>query len=140
MRRPFREPGRGLIGDAMRLYAYEDRHGEPRIGALTARGLLTGSRLDTVTRGPSLRTWQSICCLVNDPEWAQGFERMIRRARKQGVSAMDPERRRQLPAIAHGKIVCVGLNYGDHAKEGGRAVPDRPMLFSKFSNAIIGDG
>jgi len=124
----------------MRLYAYEDRHGEPRIGALTAKGLLTGSRLDRVTRGPSLLTWQSICCLVNDPAWAGSFGSLIRRARRRGASAMDPERRRPLPAIAHGKIICVGLNYGDHAREGGRAVPDRPMLFSKFANAIVGDG
>ncbi len=38
------------------------------------------------------------------------------------------------------KIVCVGLNYRDHVAEGGRAAPDRPLLFSKFANAVIGDG
>jgi len=39
-----------------------------------------------------------------------------------------------------GKVVCVGLNYREHAAEGGRPVPIRPVLFSKFANAIIGDG
>jgi 2-keto-4-pentenoate hydratase/2-oxohepta-3-ene-1,7-dioic acid hydratase in catechol pathway len=39
-----------------------------------------------------------------------------------------------------GKIVCVGLNYGAHAAEGGRGAPTRPLLFSKFANAVIGDG
>ena len=40
-----------------------------------------------------------------------------------------------------GKIVCVGLNYGDHVREGaGREVPQRPLLFSKFANAVIADG
>jgi 2-keto-4-pentenoate hydratase/2-oxohepta-3-ene-1,7-dioic acid hydratase in catechol pathway len=40
-----------------------------------------------------------------------------------------------------GKIVCVGLNYRDHVAEGaGRAVPDRPLLFSKFANAVVADG
>jgi 2-keto-4-pentenoate hydratase/2-oxohepta-3-ene-1,7-dioic acid hydratase in catechol pathway len=39
-----------------------------------------------------------------------------------------------------GKIVCVGLNYRDHAAEGGRPPPTRPLLFSKFANAVIGDG
>jgi len=38
------------------------------------------------------------------------------------------------------KIVCVGLNYADHVAEGGRPAPDRPMLFAKFANAIVGDG
>ncbi|MCI0345686.1 MAG: fumarylacetoacetate hydrolase family protein [Chloroflexi bacterium] len=41
---------------------------------------------------------------------------------------------------APGKIVCVGLNYRDHVAEGGRPGPDRPLLFSKFGNAIIGTG
>jgi 2,4-didehydro-3-deoxy-L-rhamnonate hydrolase len=39
-----------------------------------------------------------------------------------------------------GKIVCVGLNYRDHAAEGGRPAPDRPILFAKFANTVIGDG
>ncbi len=39
-----------------------------------------------------------------------------------------------------GKIVCVGLNYRQHAAEGGRPMPKRPLLFSKFTNAIIADG
>lgn len=42
--------------------------------------------------------------------------------------------------IRPGKIVCVGLNYGAHAAEGGRPAPDRPLLFAKFANAVIGDG
>jgi 2-keto-4-pentenoate hydratase/2-oxohepta-3-ene-1,7-dioic acid hydratase in catechol pathway len=42
---------------------------------------------------------------------------------------------------APGKIVCVGLNYRDHVTEGaGRGVPAWPLLFSKFANAVIGDG
>ena len=39
-----------------------------------------------------------------------------------------------------GKIVCVGLNYRDHAMEQGRGLPTRPLLFAKFANAVIGDG
>ena len=46
-----------------------------------------------------------------------------------------------VPAVEFpGKIVCVGLNYGDHAREGGRAAPERPLLFAKFANTVIGDG
>ena len=38
------------------------------------------------------------------------------------------------------KIVCVGLNYRDHAEEQGTALPERPLLFAKWPNTLIGDG
>ncbi len=41
------------------------------------------------------------------------------------------------PAIIHpGKILCIGLNYRRHALESGMALPDHPVVFSKFSNAL----
>ncbi|MBP2316645.1 fumarylacetoacetate hydrolase family protein [Azospirillum soli] len=39
---------------------------------------------------------------------------------------------------AVGKIVCVGLNYSDHAAESGMAVPTEPVLFLKPSSSICG--
>jgi acylpyruvate hydrolase len=46
-----------------------------------------------------------------------------------------------LPVIPHpGKIVCVGLNYEAHAKEGGHDRPDYPALFTKFQETLIADG
>ena len=44
------------------------------------------------------------------------------------------------PVPRPGKIVCIGLNYRDHVAEGGRETPDRPLIFSKFSNAVVADG
>ena len=38
-----------------------------------------------------------------------------------------------------GKIVCVGRNYLEHAKELGNVVPERPLLFLKPPSALIGD-
>lgn len=38
------------------------------------------------------------------------------------------------------KIVCVGLNYVDHANEVELDLPTRPLLFAKWPNAIVGDG
>lgn len=38
------------------------------------------------------------------------------------------------------KIVCVGRNYADHAKELGNEVPKAPLLFLKAPSALIGDG
>jgi 2-keto-4-pentenoate hydratase/2-oxohepta-3-ene-1,7-dioic acid hydratase in catechol pathway len=36
------------------------------------------------------------------------------------------------------KIICLGLNYRDHALETGRAIPTEPVLFSKYATTLIG--
>jgi acylpyruvate hydrolase len=38
------------------------------------------------------------------------------------------------------KIVCLGLNYRDHAAEAGQEIPAAPMWFAKFANSLIGSG
>jgi 2-keto-4-pentenoate hydratase/2-oxohepta-3-ene-1,7-dioic acid hydratase in catechol pathway len=38
------------------------------------------------------------------------------------------------------KIICVGLNYRDHAEEQGVELPQRPLLFAKWPNTLIGTG
>jgi acylpyruvate hydrolase len=38
------------------------------------------------------------------------------------------------------KIICIGLNYRDHAKETNLAIPEVPTVFAKYSNTLIGDG
>jgi 2-keto-4-pentenoate hydratase/2-oxohepta-3-ene-1,7-dioic acid hydratase in catechol pathway len=46
---------------------------------------------------------------------------------------------RLAPIVADiGKMICVGLNYSDHAAESGMAVPAEPVLFAKATSAIIG--
>ena len=45
-----------------------------------------------------------------------------------------------LPIDRPGKIVCVGLNYRDHAEEQGAELPKEPLLFAKWPNALIGPG
>jgi 2-keto-4-pentenoate hydratase/2-oxohepta-3-ene-1,7-dioic acid hydratase in catechol pathway len=45
-----------------------------------------------------------------------------------------------LPFPSPSKIVCVGRNYADHAKELGNPVPTEPLLFLKPPSSLIGDG
>jgi len=45
-----------------------------------------------------------------------------------------------LPIERPGKIVCVGLNYRDHAEEQGVELPKEPLLFAKWGNTLIGPG
>ena len=55
-----------------------------------------------------------------------------------------------LPAVAEpvysnvvntvGKLVCIGLNYAEHARRTNMPIPDHPVLFSKFSDALVPAG
>jgi len=45
-----------------------------------------------------------------------------------------------LAPVTPSKIVCVGLNYKDHAGEVGKALPPEPLLFLKPPSAVIGPG
>lgn len=38
------------------------------------------------------------------------------------------------------KVICVGLNYDDHAGESAMELPKAPLLFAKFANTLCGDG
>ena len=44
------------------------------------------------------------------------------------------------PVPRPGKIICIGLNYRDHAEESGMPIPTSPIIFSKFSTSVIGAG
>ncbi|SEP24898.1 2-keto-4-pentenoate hydratase/2-oxohepta-3-ene-1,7-dioic acid hydratase (catechol pathway) [Halogranum amylolyticum] len=57
-----------------------------------------------------------------------------------GVTTYDPEAVDILPPSEPSKIVCIGLNYEDHAEEEGMELPDRPMLFLKPPNTLAGYG
>src|SRR5262249_58170866 len=42
------------------------------------------------------------------------------------------------PVQSPGKVICIGLNYRDHAAESGMEPPPEPVVFSKFSQSVIG--
>ena len=130
----------------MRLYAYEDRYGDERFGVLVLGRLLTGAQLEK--RGgldPAVDTHLGIGYqLAFQDGWLHEVARATTRALKRRAPLLAIDARRPLAAITPGglgeKIVCVGLNYADHVSEGGRPAPERPLLFAKFANAIVGDG
>jgi 2-keto-4-pentenoate hydratase/2-oxohepta-3-ene-1,7-dioic acid hydratase in catechol pathway len=45
-----------------------------------------------------------------------------------------------LPIERPQKIICVGLNYRDHAEEQGVTPPEKPILFAKWPNTLVGPG
>ncbi len=44
------------------------------------------------------------------------------------------------PLSSPGKIICIGLNYREHALESGMQIPEHPTLFARFPSGLIGDG
>ena len=57
-----------------------------------------------------------------------------------GNETYDPEEVDVLAPVNPTKIVCIGLNYANHAEEEGMDVPDRPLLFLKPPNAVASHG
>lgn len=62
------------------------------------------------------------------------------------LAALDPQ---SLPVVSGqprlgpcvsrvGKFICIGLNYADHAAEGGMAIPKEPVVFLKATSSIVG--
>jgi 2-keto-4-pentenoate hydratase/2-oxohepta-3-ene-1,7-dioic acid hydratase in catechol pathway len=44
-----------------------------------------------------------------------------------------------LPPITNpGKIVCIGINYSEHAAEGNAKVPEKPLIFTRFAESVVG--
>jgi 2-keto-4-pentenoate hydratase/2-oxohepta-3-ene-1,7-dioic acid hydratase in catechol pathway len=83
-----------------------------------------------------------------DPFYAIEREGELRRAEGDPVSGFTPRDPIKgglgavtlLPPVMPSKIVCVGLNYRDHAAETGKPVPAEPLIFIKPRTAVIGPG
>ncbi len=71
---------------------------------------------------------------------ASGGLRRVRAALQAGsLAPLDSgETRIGAPIARPGKIVCIGLNYRDHAAETGAAIPAEPVVFMKASNTMVG--
>lgn len=67
-----------------------------------------------------------------------GLERLKEIATEGNLPAVDPTQRIGSPIARPGMIMCVGLNYSDHAKESGMDIPKEPVLFMKATNTIGG--
>jgi len=71
---------------------------------------------------------------------SNGLARLAAWAKAHAASApVVPDTVRRGPVVARpSKIVCIGLNYADHAKETGAAIPTEPIIFFKSSTALCG--
>ena len=51
---------------------------------------------------------------------------------------VDEQERWAAPVARPGKVICIGLNYSDHATESGMAIPAEPIVFQKGANTVVG--
>lgn len=67
-----------------------------------------------------------------------GLTRAAAAAQKAAAAGQFVEGRLLAPIPMPGKVICIGLNYRDHAEESGQPIPTEPVCFSKFSSAVTG--
>ncbi|MFA9444493.1 fumarylacetoacetate hydrolase family protein [Egicoccus sp. AB-alg6-2] len=68
-----------------------------------------------------------------------GIERLADALATRELPAMDAAGQRiGAPITRPGKVICIGLNYADHAAESGMALPQEPVVFFKASNTVVG--
>ncbi|MDC6386982.1 FAA hydrolase family protein [Flagellimonas taeanensis] len=59
-------------------------------------------------------------------------------SRGEDLPLVGEEERWGAPIARPGKVMCIGLNYSDHAKEAGMPIPAEPIIFQKGSNTVVG--
>lgn len=108
----------------------------PRVGALVRGGTAVLDFTRTDLRMPS----DLLACFDLDGSWLpRAFALAAGEPPAAAVIAIDAVRLRA-PVPRPGKLVCVGLNYRDHAAESKVPVPEHPVLFSKFTTSVIASG
>ncbi|WP_158057927.1 fumarylacetoacetate hydrolase family protein [Halorussus halophilus] len=81
----------------------------------------------------------SMTDLLASYAWREKADLAVAYAEETGVGIYDAgDVSRHAPVTNPRKVVCVGLNYRDHAEEGDNEIPDTPVLFSKFPTTVAG--
>lgn len=89
------------------------------------RPYIEGRPMDLLQRGHAL--WDDLTIA-----WAA--------IEKEGREPLEPSVQMAPPVPVPGKIVCIGLNYRKHAVESGMAIPEEPIVFSKYGNTVAASG
>jgi len=139
----------------MRIISFsteESNWQSPRIGILLHRdGHDTGYRLDCERLfGTAEQPSNALSWFDMDSEWFQKAREMSKKIIEDDNALAEAKNRGWLvasqdaywfaPVPRPGKLICIGFNYRDHAAESNMAIPKQPVVFSKFSTAVIAPG
>jgi 2-keto-4-pentenoate hydratase/2-oxohepta-3-ene-1,7-dioic acid hydratase in catechol pathway len=113
----------------MKLVTYQSETG-PRVAGLRKDGLVDLNRADPTV--PSCVK----ALLAQGPAGRQRAEAAMAAGEAIPLGSV-----KLLPLVpCPDKVICVGLNYVDHVKESGSAIPGEPVVFSKFRTAVAAHG
>ncbi|MCW5687091.1 MAG: fumarylacetoacetate hydrolase family protein [Pseudolabrys sp.] len=102
--------------------------GRPSFGIVTGEGVI-----DVPRRLPEIPDLKSALAMIGGLDWLRGIEHE--------TPDLQPDALRFLPPIVHpDKVLCIGLNYREHAAEVAKALPPHPTVFVRFADAQTGHG
>jgi 2-keto-4-pentenoate hydratase/2-oxohepta-3-ene-1,7-dioic acid hydratase in catechol pathway len=123
----------------MTLLSIRSEHGDT-LGVKTERGVLDVRRASLALHLRAPLTLDDLLQRGGAPELTQLVAAAQRSRRADSLYVDEAQIRHGRLFAEPGKIVCIGLNYRDHAKEAGEKVPAVPILFNKYNNALTNHG
>ncbi len=115
----------------MKIITYKN-HDHYKIGALISDNKIVD--LTSLISDTGLTAAEVLTCFDLDSGFLDKAVDTVKDGTGETINLNDVEIAASVPAP--GKIICIGLNYRDHAEESGMAIPTKPVIFSKFSSCI----
>ncbi len=117
----------------MQLVTYTNRQGNSALGG-SRPGVLQGNKIiDLLSTDPALPGSLREILAAGDTALAA-----VAQAAGRGDAVIADDAILDAPIPNPEKVICIGLNYSDHVKESGAALPQEPVIFNKFPNTVIG--
>ena len=114
----------------MRLFGFRGPNGYESVGALSKGSHDT--YIDLCATDPLIRN--NLQEIIQSPEQLERADLALKNSKAIGGNLKEISFK--VPIERPGKIVCMGLNYADHAKEGGNARPEYPSFFMRGPSSM----
>ena len=121
----------------MRLLTYLEA-GQPKLGALAGESVVDLAAALSVNGEPVPSTMREL--IEEGPTaWARAAEVLARAPLGPFLRPLQGLKL-DAPVPNPSKIIAIGMNYADHAREQGKKPPERPIVFAKYPTTVIGPG
>lgn len=119
---------------------------------ITESGLHVGAAISPAGQPAGTAEWQYIDLTLADPELPGTLRELVGLGKSGMAQALRAAKRAAAAPVAASavrlaapipdprKVICVGLNYADHARESGVEPPPEPVIFNKFATSICAPG
>lgn len=120
----------------MKIVIFKDKNKTEnyRIGAFVSENEIVD--LTSLVSDESLSAIEILNCFDLENGFLEKAKTAIEKGNLQKVNRQEIEICAPVPRP--NKIICIGLNYRDHAEESGAEIPKSPIIFSKFATCVIG--